>query len=84
LEVNRINPLVNIPGRDTSKPVWVPPTLHEVIEWIQTRPYDEHIKAELVKTASKYPGNALRDFVNNLAHHVARIQRKRKEENGEA
>ncbi len=81
--MERMNLNFGIPGDKKNKPVWVPLTLAEVTEWLKTRPYPEDVKAELIKRASRYPGNALRDFVTNISAQVAGIQGQRRKEQNE-
>ena len=76
----RLSINIGVPGKEDDEVVWVPLTLAEVIEWIKKKPYDEHVKQALIKQASRYPGQALRDFVNNIGKQIARIQRQKRQE----
>ena len=80
--MERLHLNFGIPGDKKDKPGGVPRALAEVPTGVNNKPYPDDIKAELVKRASRYPGHALRDFVNNIATHVAGIQAKRKKEQG--
>ncbi len=72
---------MGIPGDNKkNKPVWVPPTLTEVIDWINARSYPDEVKEELIKRASRYPGHALRGFVKNIESQIAGIQSKRRKD----
>lgn len=56
------------------------PTLQSVLGWIETLSLDPQLKAELKKTASKYPNASLPNFLNNYQKLITRIRKKLREE----
>lgn len=56
-----------------------PITWKTLTAWLDMQTLDEYTKKEVMKTVSRYPTNALHNFVKNFDKHLMRIQKQKKE-----
>ena len=54
-------------------------THYDMTKWIENAGIDEDTKKELLKEIARYPANTMRHYYTNIHKHIARIHKKRKE-----